>query len=171
MNTLNKIQNFLGITYLRLGIATIKKVVYDIPKTVIQVLPILSGVKLYGTELDYQYVTTDWDNWNEILDKVYSILGENPWTAEVADCDNRAEFTSSLISIIYHLNTCGRVYCEVSRASDGVAKYLHWANIVVDKNKDVYLVDMDYGGKRQKITSNTVVMGINKYVLKSYRIG
>jgi len=150
----NKIKQALGFLYLRMGIKQLKEVLYDIPVTKIPILPTFAGIKLYGTELDVDYYTTDWDNWTEILDKVYSILQDNPWTAEKFDCDNRAEFTSSLISMIYNLNTCARVYCEVSRASDGVAKYLHWCNVVIDKNKDLYIVDMDYGGKRQKITSN-----------------
>ena len=109
MTLINKAKNFLGILYLRLGIATIKKIVYDIPKFPVIVLPVFAGIKLYGTELDYQYQTTDWEHWSEILDKVYSIMGENVWTAEYADCDNRAEFVSGLISMVYHLNTCGRL--------------------------------------------------------------
>jgi hypothetical protein len=171
MTIINKVKHALGIMYLRLGIKTIKDIIYDIPKTPIAVLPVLSGIKLYGTELDYQYTTTDWEHWNEILDKVYSILGENPWTAEVADCDNRAEFTSALISIMYHLNTCGKVYCEVSYLDGKKGDYLHYANIIVDKDKNVYLFDIDNWGARQKITSNIVIAGNVRYTLKSYRIG
>jgi len=171
MNILNKVKNALGFLYLRLGIKTIKDIIYDIPRYPVQVLPILSGIKLYGIEADYQYTTTDWDNWQEILDKVYSILRENPWTAEVADCDNRAEFTSALISIIYHLNTCGKCYCEVSYLNGIKGTYLHWCNIIVDKDKNLYLCDMDNQGIKQKITSNIVIIGNVRYVLKSYRIG
>ena len=170
MNTFNKVKNALGFLYLRLGVKTIKDIVYDIPVTKISVLPVLAGIKLYGTELDMTYATTDWDNWSEILDKVYSILGENYWTEDVADCDNRAEFTSALISIIYHLNTCGRVYCEVTNTATS-GTYLHWCNIVIDKDKNVYLFDADNGGLKQKITSPNVVMGNRSYKLKSYRIG
>ncbi len=171
MNLIDKAKNAIGILYLRIGIKTIKGIIYDIPITKMQVIPILSGLKLYGTELDMQYYTTDWDNWSEILDKVYSILGENKWVEDKADCDNRAEFTSSLISIIYNLNTCGRVYCEVSNATTGVAKYLHWANLIIDKDSNIYLFDADAGGLKQKITSSSVVMGGNLYNLKSFRIG
>jgi hypothetical protein len=171
MNIINKTKNILGIMYLRLGIAMIKKVVYDIPVSTVQVLPIFAGIKLYGTELDYQYYTTDWDNWSDILDNVYSILRENPWTAEKADCDNRAEFTSSLISVIYNLNTCGRTFCEVSYLDGKKGNYLHWANIIVDKDGSLYLFDADNGGLKQKITSTTLIAGNVKYIFKNYRIG
>jgi hypothetical protein len=170
MTLANKIKQAIGFLTLRVGIKQLKEILWDIPKTQIQVLPILAGVKLYGTELDMTYNTTDWDNWSEILDKVYSILGENTWTAEVADCDNRAEFTSALISIIYHLNTCARVYCEVKNTTSN-GTYLHWCNLVIDKDKNIYLVDMDNGGLKQKITSPNVVMGNCSYKLISYRIG
>jgi hypothetical protein len=116
-------------------------------------------------------MTTDWEHWSEILDKVYTILGENVWTENVADCDNRSEFTSALISIIYHLNCCGRLYCEVSYLDGRKGNYLHWANIIVDKNKELYLFDCDNLGLKQKITSNIVIAGNVRYTLKSYRIG
>lgn len=171
MNIINKTKNAIGFLYLRLGIKTIKDIVFDIPITKIRVIPVLSGMKLYGTELDMQYYTTDWDNWSEILDRVYSILGDNKWTEDKADCDNRAEFVSALISIVYNLNTCGRVFCEVSNPDNGTLKYLHWCNLIIDKDSSIYLFDADNGGLKQKIYSTNIIMGGNKYNLKSFRIG
>jgi hypothetical protein len=121
--------------------------------------------------MDIEYFTTDWEHWSEILDKVYGILGENHWVADRFDCDNRAEFTSALISLIYHINCCGRLYCQVDYLDGRKGSYLHWANIVIDKDKNLYLVDMDNQGLKQKITSNILIAGNVKYTLKSYRIG
>jgi len=171
MTIINKLKQTIAYLQLRISLKQLKALVYDIPITKITTIPTFARIKLYGTELDYQYFTTDWENWNEILDRVYGILQDNPWTENKADCDNRAEFVSAFISIVYNLNTCARVYCEVSNATSGVAKYLHWCNIIVDKDNNLYLFDADSGGLRQKITSNTAVMGNNKYIFKSFRIG
>jgi hypothetical protein len=171
MTIINKLKQTIAFLQLRVAIKLLKQITYDIPITETKVLPVLSGVKLYGTELDYMYQTTDWDNWSEILDRVYGILQDNPWTAEYADCDNRAEFVSAFISVVYNLNTCGRVYCEVSNATTGELRYLHWCNIIVDKDSNLYLFDADNSGLKQKITSTTPVMGSVKYKLLSYRIG
>lgn len=171
MNLINRIKQSILFLQLRIALKGLKDLVYDIPVTKIAVLPTFAGIKLYGIELDAEYFTTDWENWNEILDRVYGILQDNKWTENKADCDNRAEFVSAFISITYNLNTCARVFCEVSNATDGTLKYMHWCNIIIDKNNDLYIFDVDSGGLRQKITSNIVIMGENKYKLINFRIG
>jgi len=125
--------------------------------------------KITTNDLDISYYFTSWDNWNTILDCVWNILKWFPWKAEKADCDDRSNFMTSMCSIIFGLNTCTSVYCEVSNAQTGAVKYLHWCNIVVDDNGSCYLFDADNGGMRQKITTNNCVMGNNKYRFISVR--
>jgi len=128
------------------------------------------GVKLNYTELDVNYAFTSYDNWQEIIRCLYdNIVKFFKWEAETFDCDNRAELMSALCSAIFGV-ALGRVYCEIYDLN-GELKYLHWANLIVDRDNNAYLLDVDNGGLCQKITSNNVVMGIVRYKLITLRIG
>jgi len=131
-----------------------------------------TAVKPFGIDtmpLDNMYYFTTFENWKTIIDLLYlKIIIYFKWEAEKFDCDNRAMLFSSLASAIFKLNTVGQVYCEVKTPYNN---YLHWANIIIDKDNIAYLLDLDNGGRCQKITGNKMVMGSATYTLKSLRIG
>jgi hypothetical protein len=133
---------------------------------------VLLAIKPFGIDtlnLDNTYYFTTFENWKTIIELLYNkIIIYFKWEAEKFDCDNRAMLFSALASVIFKLNTVGQVYCEVKTPNGG---YLHWANIIIDKDNIAYLLDLDNGGRYQKITGNKMVMGNATYTLKSLRIG
>lgn len=171
MNPINKIKQSIAFLQTRVGLKMLKDIAWDITRSKTFVLPATSKLGITSVELDLEYWTTNEDNWREILARVYDILKDIVWTAETADCDNRAEFVSSFISLVYNLNSVGRVYCEVYDVTTNKLKYLHWCNLIVDNNGNTFLFDADNGGMFQKITTKNPVMGSIKYNLINVRIG
>jgi len=121
------------------------------------------GITLNFSPKDFRYRYTTWENWQEIIKVINGIVKHFPWLAQYFDCDNRSDLASALISLIYKINTCGKVYCEVFDAETGKSKYLHWANLIVDIDDSVYLWDLDNNRMVQKVVSANPVMGSNKY--------
>jgi hypothetical protein len=125
--------------------------------------------KITFTTLDNYYHYTSWDNWLKILEVLNPIAQNFQWQEELFDCDNRSNLMSTLCSLFFRINTCATVYCEVYAANGGTVKYLHYANLIADDAGNLYLWDVDCGGITQKITTNNVVMGNNRYKLLSVR--
>jgi len=174
MNIIQKLQHKIAYMATRIAMKKIKDCNANIERSKIYALKVLGvgGLGLSITEEDYEYTTTTEENYRAILDDLYGIMQDNPWTREIADCDNRANFVSSWISINYGLNSVARVYCEVYDANtNGELKYLHYCNLFIDSCSNVFLFDADQGGMIQKITTKTPVMGVNKYNLLNARIG
>ena len=168
------LQRTIGGLFIQLGVQQLRNAQTDFTVATSNADKILSVARKLGiqsTELDFSYRYTSWDNWLKIIDVLNPILKSFKWEAQVFDCDNRAELVSSLCALIFRINTCARVYCEVLDATTGVSKYLHWCNIIVDTNGSSYLWDVDQNGMTQKITTNNTIMGVNKYKLISMRIG
>lgn len=168
---INSLSRTLGALQIVSGIKTIQKASNDFKKSVVNFSKISQIVKPFGIvplEIDISYAVTSWDNLQIMLDTVNGVIKWFPWIAEFFDCDNRAELTSALISVIFNINSVGRVYCEVTTPTQ---KYLHWANIAIDDAGNAYLSDADNKFLRTKITSNNLTMGIAKYNLQTLRIG
>lgn len=172
---INKLKRIIAGLQITMGIQSLK----DLPTFEVQkegggkIGSAINNLKLglANTQLDMTYAYTSWDNWQEIIDILYGRIIKNfKWTAEYFDCDNRAMLFSSLCSVCFNINTCGQVYCEVYD-DKGVFKYLHWANIIVDKEGNLYLLDCDNQGRFTKITSSNIILGSFKYKLISLRIG
>lgn len=164
---LSGVVNALMITN---GIASLKKNHSDFAKTT-GTFSDLNKIRQFGIDvlpLDNTYYFTSLDNWRTIIDYLYNrIIAFFPWKADSFDCDNRAMLMSSLVSLIFNLNSMGQVYCEVITPTQ---KYLHWANIFSDGD-NFYLLDVDFRGKYTKITSNPVIIDNVKYKLITLRIG
>lgn len=173
MNIIQKLQHKIAYVATRIAMKKIKDCNKDIERFPVYPLKVLgmTGLGLQLTEEDYEYYGTSEDNYRTILDDLYGILQDNPWLREQSDCDNRANFVSSWISINYGLNSVARVYCEVYDATTNQFKFLHWCNLFIDSCSNVFLFDADQGGMIQKITTKTPVMGVNKYNLLNARIG
>lgn len=169
---ISALSRVLGSLMITNGVFTLKKnqSEFEIKQGYFQ--DILSAVKPFGLDtlnLDNTYYFTSYENWQTIIDLLYNkIIVYFKWEAEKFDCDNRAMLFSALASLIFGLNSVGQVYCEVKTPTN---KYLHWANIFVDKNNICYLFDIDNGGRCQKITGKNMIMGSANYSLISLRIG
>lgn len=128
------------------------------------------GINIPISQLDVNYYYTSWDNWKKIIEVLYGIIKDFKWEADKADCDDRSNLMTSLCSIIFGINTCGGLYCEVYDAGSNKLKYLHWANLIITSSGEIHLFDVDQSGQTTKVSSQPVIMGNNKYVFKQLRI-
>lgn len=129
----------------------------------------LFKIGLPSDNLDIYYYHTYWTSWQKIIPIINALILPFEWTSERFDCDNRSALGSSLVSLLFGLNTNNQLYCEVYDASTKKLKYIHWANIITDIDGNCYLWDLDQNGMVQKITSKEVVMGVNLYKLLKVR--
>jgi len=126
-------------------------------------------IGISNSPLDYNFYSTSWDNYQIIASKIYDIVKNFKWEEDRYDCDNRSNTMSSLTSLTARLNTNAGLYCEVKTANGNT--FMHWANCVIDKDANMYIIDCDNSGVMQKITSNKFTIGNWSYSLKSIRIG
>lgn len=169
---INSIKRQIGSLTFMVAITQLREAISDFSDTELGIEKIENAIKGFGmsvTPLDEKYYYTSWDNWQKIISVLNPIVSNFKWEAERFDCDNRSLLVSSLCSLMFKINTCASVYCDVYDVNTGVYKYRHYANLIVDDNSNVYLWDVDQGGMYQKITSNNVVMGVNKYYLMNVR--
>ncbi len=117
------------------------------------------------SQLDEKYYFTSWDNWLKIIESLNPLTKEFYWVAEKRDCDKRAMFITSMVSMLFELNTCRPVYCQVYRVSDGQLAYAHYANVIVTNDGSAYLWDADENGLFTKITANNPVINNKRYNL------
>jgi len=170
---INSLTRKIGALQASVGLKTISKNFDLQPQrvTLSLILDAFNKLGIQGTQLDSNYYSTSWENWQIILDSVWNIIKNFNWVADKFDCDNRSSMVADLCGLLFGVNTCCQVYCNVTDPITGNEKYLHWTNIIVDLNGNTYLFDVDNGGLKQKITSPNVVMGNCNYKLISYRIG
>jgi hypothetical protein len=88
---------------------------------------------------------------------------------DVFDCDNRARAMNALISLTA-LSNCGSdCYCKVTNVDTG-ANDLHHCLVLIDKDANLYVYDVDNNGLNQQITSDEFVMGKWEYDLSSITV-
>jgi hypothetical protein len=156
-----------GVGMIRSAVDDFEPITFQGARKVNDALDSIGG--LTNNNLDMTYYFTNWDTWQKIVEVLYAIVKDFKWEAERFDCDQRSALMTSLSGLLFRLNTCAQLYCEVSDANTNEVKYLHWANLIVTTDGQCYLFDADNGGMTQKITSKTVVMGGLKYKLISIR--
>ena len=168
----NNIKRAIGQLTFRVSIMQLRDAISDFTDSQAGIEKIQNAVKDLGvsvTPLDDKYYFTSWDNWQKIIAVINPIVQQFEWVSERFDCDNRANLVCSLISLIFEINTCAGLYCDVFDAKTGDYKYRHYANLIVDKDDNVWLWDVDNGGQYTKITSNNPILGSLKYNLMSIR--
>jgi len=111
---------------------------------------------------DVSYFTTSFENWQEVLDVIYNIAHRFKWKKERYDCEDRATTIKDLSSLIFGLNTCGIVYCEITNIQTG-KRFRHYANLIVDDKGNLLLFDIDNAGVRKKITGQTLTARLWHY--------
>lgn len=172
MNIINQIKTQIGTLQTAVGLKQISNASTIVP-TQIPLATIHTAIGKLGitsVDMDSAYYTTTWDNWDFILGTVWGIIKNFDWVAEKFDCDNRAALATVLCGLLYGTNTCASVYCKRENINDAGYNGMHWCNLVIDQNGNTHLFDLDNHGLRQKITSNNVVMGSEKYILSNARI-
>ena len=172
MNITNNIKRAIGSLYFRIAITQLRDSQDDFDSQVFgfdKITNALKPLEVSATNLDTQYWFASWDTWQSIISVLNPIVQNFNWVSERFDCDNRANLMSSLVSLMFELNTCSTLYCDVYDATTGAFKYAHTCNLIVDINDNVWLWDVDNGGQFTKITSNSPVMGVNRYQLYSIR--
>ena len=170
---INSVKRWLAIKFIELGVQQIRTIDQDLStkndtstllvSSVTKIDPVLSP-----TLLDSTYYYTSFANWQVIIPPLNDITANFKWEENRFDCDKRANLIASLVALLFRLNTCMTVYCQVFDLK-GVSLYYHYANIVVDDNGIAYLLDLDNGGQYQKITGNNMVMGNVRYHFFSTR--
>jgi hypothetical protein len=173
MSEINKIKRSIGTLMTTAGLMQIRQAINDLATEEIYVSKIKESCNKLGigvNELDFTFRTTSWQTWEQIIPILYGIIKEFKWESDIFDCDDRASFMTSLCSLLFRVNTLASAYCEVYDATTGKLKYLHWANVVIDRDAQLYLLDVDQSGMIQKITSNNLIMGVNKYHILQLRL-
>lgn len=105
------------------------------------------------SQRDFAYYFTGWDNWKGMLETIYKIIKNFKWERDKFDCDDRSKLVSALCSLLFRLNTCAEVYCEVTNLKTG-NKVHHWTNVVITSVGELYLFDVDNGGLTMKLEPN-----------------
>jgi len=115
--------------------------------------------KMPVSQRDFAYYFTGWDNWEGMLETVHKIIKDFKWEKEVFDCDDRSKMVSALCSLLFRVNTCAEVYCEITSLKTGNKDY-HWTNVVITSSGELYLFDVDNGGLFLKLYPNKpITMG------------
>lgn len=122
--------------------------------------------------LDVNYYSFTWENFKIITDIIYKIVGAFKWTTDVSDCDNRAGAMNALISLTA-LSNCGSdCYCKITNVTTGNTD-MHHALVIIDKDANLYVYDVDNNGLSQQITEDNYqnfIMGNWKYDFSSLRV-
>jgi hypothetical protein len=120
------------------------------------------------TEMDIFYYLAKWEDVKEMVGSVDNIIKDFKWKSDLGDCDNRAEFVSSLFSFGFEMNSCGKLYCNVKNPKTGFND-MHWCNLIVCSDGSVYLYDVDNGRRRMKLNGGKIIMGNWEYTPISAR--
>ena len=92
-------------------------------------------------QYDTKFVLIGWDKWLEMFDNI--LLKRIDYYAEVFDCDNYAYLVSSLSSLFLLVNSCGNAHGQVFDKNTGKLITGHYFNIIVTKDNEVYLFDLN----------------------------
>jgi hypothetical protein len=170
---INKIKRAIGQLTFRVSIMQLKEAQSEFSVeegTIDKIREAVKNIGISVSELDEKYYFTSFDNWLKIIETLNPIVEQFVWKAEKFDCDNRANLICSLCSLIFEINTVAGVFCDVYEAGTNKFLYRHYANLIIDKDNNVYLWDVDNKGQYTKITKNNPVIGNLRYNLMSIRV-
>ena len=170
---INNIYKTLGVSLITSGV-TFAKGTYKVSpviSTFSSVQNALSKVELNfpATQLDNWYAYLSWQDWQEVLPTIINLMKNFPWTAEYFDCDNRANMVLNFANLLTGTNSIGRAYVEIYNKTTGTLVGLHYCNLIVDKDQNVYLFDIDNGGgtSTQILFDTPITIGNWLYSIKS----
>ena len=166
---IKKLSVFLNTQLIISGFGGMKNAYSDLTPTTKSFGEMYSDIskvaKIVASQKDLIYYTTTQENWVECLKVIHDIVKNFKWQAEKFDCDDRAKLVSALCAILFGLNACGELYCEVTNIKTG-NKSMHYANIIVNSKGEVCLFDVDNGGnKKILVEGQPISMGNWSYHL------
>jgi len=171
-NPISSAMRTVGVLTTAIGLQRLRNEFSSIEKTKINVATIDAVCKKFGitaNELDVKYLTTSFENWEMITSTLYGIVKNFRWTTDTFDCDDRAAFMTSLCALTTGLNTCADAYCKITNIVTG-ATDMHHPNLIIDKDNNLYIFDVDNEGVFRKIITNGFIINSWKYDLQSIRI-
>jgi len=167
----NKIARKMGITLLGTGITMLKSAFNLTPKqlTYNDMLVFMkeetAGQKLnYISLADTYYYVIPWKQFKEIIDTLLNWLKSIPYIKDKMDCDDFAYLFSTLISVIFGLNSQGVVHGRVNIGH-------FWNAIVAEKDGQLKLFyyDVKRGTYMEHEKGRPVIMKGWSYLPDSYR--
>jgi hypothetical protein len=126
-----------GLYFLRASFQGLPVVVYSAGD--VKDFTLKAGLNIPLNQFDWRYYTTNWENWQLLIDSV--ILDKALYIAEKRDCDNFAFLMTSLSSFIMGLNTCGAAYGVVYNKDTGATIGGHYFNTILTSDGSLYLID------------------------------
>jgi hypothetical protein len=140
----NEFTRKLGFLLLNSGLYFLRASFQGLPVVIfsygdVKNLTLKAGLNVPVNQFDYKYYTTNWENWQLLIDSV--ILDKALYIAEKRDCDNFAFLMTSLSSFIIELNTCGAAYGVVYNKDTGATIGGHYFNTILTADGSLYLID------------------------------
>jgi hypothetical protein len=121
-------------------------------------LGLLNGV----VRKDDTFYTITWNEWQNVLEIITSIMASFPWIKETFDCDNRAIMVKTLADSLTGLNTMGTAYGYVYHATTGAMLFKHYWNTIITTDGKLHIFDIDnYGGTITEIEKGKPMIGRN----------
>lgn len=146
---INQLQKSFGLTLLNGGFNLLRKAykVSDAKKVEFGGIKDIIAKTLGNIAVpvkDLSFYLASWSVWKDFLDSI--LVPKIDYYAERFDCDNYAFLASSLASLFLCLNSCGVLHCTVY---DNLTNKLiagHYCNLIVTRDEELYLFDMNNGG-------------------------
>lgn len=167
--TINNLYKNLGFTLLENGVFFIQKVYANLQSQIFPYGKIRETLNQYGltntvdNERDVKYAFLDYQSLEPILWDVMGLVHKFKYKLEFTDCDNFAELTSSLISFLYGINTCGYCWGDVYDRQTGKFMAGHYFNLAIScspiyKKFELWLCDSLNPMEITKIEKNTPII-------------
>ena len=128
-----------------------------------------AGINCSTTELDFEYNTASWPEWEEALALVHIILSKIKWTEDIYDCDDFARAKKSLMSLLFGLTNMGEVYGKVYNKETGELEWYHYFNVIITSDNKVYLHEPITGESYGVEKGKSITLGNWKYEAISMR--
>ncbi len=171
---INEIKRILGKTLCQHGESfsrdafKIKPKVFD-SRDVRNFIRKLTGLSAAEIRLaDKKYYTVDWQTWLAIIK--WDWVNEKKWLSDKWDCDNFANYFSSRVAYLFHLNSCGSVSGNIKDANTDEMIGPHRFNMIVTNDWELYLYEpmIDFYCKIKK--GEKGVCGIWRYYPTYFRL-
>ena len=140
---INNASKTIGFTLLQSGVGFIQQAYKKLSKKILS-----GGVRdafnQYGfnaipiSEADYAFAFLTPQDAEPIAWDIMNFVHRFAYVAEYFDCDNFAHLTSSLMPLLYGVNTCGTIWGDVYDKDTGKFIVGHYFNIVATYKDSIY---------------------------------
>jgi hypothetical protein len=152
-----------GLNILRMAFQGLPVVVFSAGD--VKDFTLKAGLNIPLNQFDWRYYTTNWENWQLLIDSV--ILDKALYIAEKRDCDNFAFLFTSLASFLTGLNTCGAAFGTVYNKDTGATIANHYFNVIVTSDGSLFCFDTLNFGFCQIKKGQPVIIGPWRYEIRN----